>query len=174
MNQKLLSSIVSLTVIDIKMAIFDISWLAYYMPIFGFLFVFTVMYAVLSKTQVLGESPFVNLMVSFIFGIIFITFSPGVVYVQTVVPWFVILILSLFFLMMIVGFSQKDASEFMKPSIAWAFIGLLVVIFLWSAIIVFNPFLQPYIDKFLYSERLYGAVLLGLVAAAASWIITRK
>jgi len=62
----------------------------------------------------------------------------------------------------------------MKPSIAWAFIGLLVVIFLWSAIIVFNPFLQPYIDKFLYSERLYGAVLLGLVAAAASWIITRK
>ncbi|PIN94941.1 hypothetical protein COU53_01555, partial [Candidatus Pacearchaeota archaeon CG10_big_fil_rev_8_21_14_0_10_30_48] len=104
------------------MAVFDITWLAYYMPIFGFLFVFTVMYAVLSKTQILGESPFVNLMVSFIFGIIFITFSPGVVYVQTVVPWFVILILSLFFLMMIVGFSQKDMGDFMKPSIAWAFI----------------------------------------------------
>ena len=153
---------------------FDVSWLAYYMPIFGFLFVFTVIYAVLSKTEVLGENAFTNLLVSFIFGIIFITFAPGVAYVQTIVPWFVILILSLFFLMMIVGFSQKDMDKFMKPSLAWAFIGLLVVIFLWSAIVVFNPFLQPYINRFLYSERISGAVLLALVAGAASWILTRK
>ena len=153
---------------------FDVSWLAYYMPVFGFLFVFTVIYAVLSKTEILGGKALTNLIVSFTFGIIFITFAPGVAYVQTIVPWFVILMLSLFFLMMIVGFSQEDMSKFMKPSLAWAFIGLLVIIFLWSAIVVFNPFLQPYINNFLYSERLYGAVLLALVALAASWVLTRK
>jgi hypothetical protein len=152
----------------------DVSWLAYYMPIFGFLFVFTVIYAVLAKTEILGGSPFTNVLVSFIFGIIFISFAPGVNYIQTIIPWFVILILSLFFLMMIVGLAQKDMDKFMKPSLAWAFLGLLVVIFLWSAIVVFNPYLKPAIDRFLYSERLSGAVLLAIVAAAAAWVLTRK
>ena len=155
------------------MPIFDLSWLAYYMPIFGFLFVFTVVYAVLAKTGILGENSLTNLLVSFIFAIIFITFAPGVIYVQTVIPWFVILILSLFFLMMVVGFAQADLEKLMKPG-ALVFVGLLVVIFLWSAIVVFNPFLKPYIDNFLLSEKLYGAALLALVAGAASWIITRK
>ncbi|MEM3075006.1 MAG: hypothetical protein QW727_03655 [Candidatus Pacearchaeota archaeon] len=156
------------------MTTLDISWLAYYMPIFGFLFVFTVIYAVLIKTKVLGEgNPFVNLLISFIFGIIFISFAPGVNYVQTIIPWFAILIISLFFLLMIAGFAGKT-EDIVKPSVAWGFIGILIIMFLWSAIIVFNPFIQPYIDKFLYSERVYGAILLFVVAAAASWVITRK
>ena len=156
------------------MAIFDISWLAYYMPIFGFLFVFTIMYGVLAKTEILGKGMGINLFIAFIFGIIFVSFAPGVAYVQLVTPWFVILLISLFFLLMIVGLSQKEIDKFMKPHISWIFIALLAVVFLWSAIVVFNPFLQPYIDNFLYSDRISGAVLLLIIAAAASWIITRK
>ena len=156
------------------MAITDVSWLAYYMPIFGFLLVFTVMYAILAKTKILGEAMGTNLIVSFIFAIIFISFAPGVRYVQTVLPWFIVLIISLFFFLLIVGFSQKDVDAFMKPAISWAFIGLLAVVFLWSAIVVFNPFLQPYIDRFTYDDRISGAVLLLAIAGAASWIMTRK
>ena len=156
------------------MAITDVSWLAYYMPIFGFLLVFTVMYAILAKTKILGEAMGTNLIVSFIFAIIFVSFAPGVRYVQTVLPWFVVLIISLFFFLLIVGFSQKDVDAFMKPAVSWAVIGLLAVVFLWSAIVVFNPFLQPYIDRFTYDDRISGAVLLLAIAAAASWIMTRK
>ena len=156
------------------MAITDVSWLAYYMPIFGFLLVFTVMYAILAKTKILGEAMGTNLIVSFVFAIIFVSFAPGVRYVQTVLPWFVVLIISLFFFLLIVGFSQKDVDAFMKPAVSWAFIGLLVVVFLWSAIVVFNPFLQPYVDRFTYDDRISGAVLLLAIAAAASWIMTRK
>lgn len=156
------------------MVLFDVSWLSYYMPIFGFLFVFTVIYGVLAKTNILGDSGFINLLISFVFGIVFITFAPGVDFLQTIIPGFVILIISLFFLLMIVGFSQKDVDKFMSPKIAWAFIGLLVVLFLWSAIVVFNPVLQPLIDNILYSERLSGAALLLVIAAAASWVLTRK
>ena len=156
------------------MAITDVSWLAYYMPIFGFLLVFTVMYAILAKTKILGEAMGTNLIVSFVFAIIFVSFAPGVRYVQTVLPWFVVLIISLFFFLLIVGFSQKDVDKFMKPAVSWAFIGLLAVVFLWSAIVVFNPFLQPYVDRFTYDDRISGAVLLLAIAAAASWIMTRK
>ena len=53
---------------EVKMAIFDISWLSYYMPLFGFLFVFTIMYGVLAKTEILGNSMGVNLFIAFIFA----------------------------------------------------------------------------------------------------------
>ncbi|MEM3112899.1 MAG: hypothetical protein QXI33_00550 [Candidatus Pacearchaeota archaeon] len=152
----------------------DLTWLSYYVPIFGFLFVSTLIFAVLAKTKILGESPAANLLIAFIFGIIFVTFVPGVIYVQTIIPWFVILMISLFFLLMIVGFSQKEMDKFMKPWIAWVFIGLLVVIFVWSAIIVFNPFLQNYVNRILYSQRVYGALLLFIVALLASWVLTRS
>ncbi|OIO42569.1 hypothetical protein COU56_01635 [Candidatus Pacearchaeota archaeon CG10_big_fil_rev_8_21_14_0_10_31_9] len=167
----------------------DFSWLGYYVPIFGFLFVFVVMYAVLSKTSVLGESGFVNSLVSFVFAIIFVTFLPAVNYVQTIIPWFVILIICLFFFLVIVGFSQKDIDKFMKPWIAWVFIGFLALIFLISAIYVFNPvFVKGIADltgnsqdqvfeslrKFVISEKFFGGIFLLIIAAVTSWVLTKK
>ena len=80
----------------------------------------------------------------------------------------------LYIVLVIVGFSQKEIDSFMKPWIAWLFIGLLVVIFLWSAIVVFNPFLGGYVSRFYNSERFYGGALLFIVALLASWILTRS
>ena len=153
---------------------FDVYWLSYYLPLFGFLFVFTLIYGVLAKTKVLGESVGVNLFIAFIFGIMFVTFAPGAAYVQLVTPWFVILLIALFFMMMIVGLSQKELEKFMKPQVTWVFVGLLSLIFLWSAIVVFNPFFGPYIHRFTYDQSISGAVILTIVAAAASFIITWK
>jgi len=163
----------------------DFSWLGYYMPIFGFFFVFVVMYAILIKTKILGDNAFTNAFVSFIFAIIFVTFSPGVDFVGTVLPWVSILIIALFFILLIVGFSQKSIDEFMKPGLAWVFIVILALIFLISAIVVFNPVIGPYLPGqpeaeaskffgFIYGEKFLGALLLLVVAALASWVIARK
>jgi hypothetical protein len=171
------------------MAMLDFTWLAYYMAIFGFLFVTILVFALLAKTKLLGDSAWINLFVSFIFAIIFITFSPGVNYVQAIVPWFVILIVCLFLFMLMVGFSQKEVDKFMKPWISWVFVILLIIIFLIAAIKVFNPILAPYlpgssgagadstlliVTNFLFSERFLGALLLLIVAAVASWVLTKK
>ena len=90
---------------------------------------------------------------------------------------------------MIIGFSQKKMDDMMKPGLAWAFIVLLAVVFLISAIVVFNPVLEPYlpgqpdtggdafllsIKHFIYSQKFVGAALLLIIAAVASWIITKK
>lgn len=154
----------------------DFNWLSYYMPIFGFVFVFVVMYAILLKTKILGDNAFTNAFVSFIFAIIFVTFAPGIDFVSTVIPWVVILIIALFFVLVIVGFSQKDVDKFMKPGFAWAFILILAVIFLISAIVVFNPVFGKYpgVKDFLLSEKFYGAVILLVIAGLASWVIARK
>lgn len=167
----------------------DVSGLAYFMNIFGFLLVFLVVYAILFKTKILGESPFVNSFTSFIFAIIFVVFAPGVEYVQTIIPWVAILIICLFCVLLIAGLAQKDLDKFMKPGLAWAFIVPLIIVFLVSAIIVFNPLLTPYLPgssgsggnssllffkDWVYSDKVLGAILLLIVAAAASWVITRK
>ncbi len=166
----------------------DVSWLNFYMPVFGFLFVFVVMFAVLLKTNVLGDNVFTNAFVSFIFGIIFITFSPGVDFITTLLPWFVILVISLLLVLVIVGFSQNDMESFMKPWLGWVFIILLVVAFLVSAIVVFNPILGPYLPgsgvegegflfdvrNFVFGEQFLGGILLLGVALVASWLIAKK
>ena len=167
----------------------DYSWIGYFMPIFVFLFVFVVMYAILVKSKILGDGAFINSFVSFIFAIIFVSFSPSIDYVSTITPWVAILIICLFFVLLVVGFSQKDMDGFMKPGLAWVFIVLLVIIFLASAIVVFNPVLKPYlpgqpdtggdnfllsVKHFVYSEKVFGALLLVIIAAVTSWILTKK
>ncbi|MFA6023025.1 MAG: hypothetical protein WC781_02980 [Candidatus Pacearchaeota archaeon] len=171
------------------MAILDFSWLAYYMAIFGFLFVYVVVYAILSNTKLLGDNNYINSLTAFVFAIIFITFSPGVEYVGVVLPWFVILLICLFLFLIMIGFSQKDMSKFMKPWVTWVFIAILIIIFLISAIKVFNPILGPYLPgvsdtggdpslllfkNFFYSEKVLGAIILLIIAAIASWILTKK
>ncbi|MFA5020283.1 MAG: hypothetical protein WC533_04245 [Candidatus Pacearchaeota archaeon] len=166
----------------------DFSWLSYYIAIASFLFVFIIVYAVLKKTEVLGKNEWFNVLTSLIMAIVFITFSPGVNYVATILPWFAILIVVLFLLLVVIGFSQKDISSFMKPWFAWVFIILLVIIFVISAIVVFNPIIRPYlpgqtgiedpfvlsVKEFAYSDRFVGGALLLVVAIAASWVLVKK
>ena len=171
------------------MATLDFSWLSYFMAIFGFLLVYIVVYAILTKTKILGENAFINSITAFILAIVFISFSPGVSYIGIITPWFVILVVSLFFFLVIVGFSQKEIDKFMKPWISWIFIVILLIIFLVAAIKVFNPILGPYLPgdsgddanptllkvaRFAYSDRFLGAVLLLIIALIVSWIVTKK
>lgn len=165
----------------------DVSWLNFFMPVFGFFFVYVVMVAILTKTKILGDGVFVNHFVSFVFAIIFITFAPGVDFVATILPWFVILVIALFLVLILVGFSQDKMDKFMQPWLAWVFIVLLMIVFLVSAIVVFNPVLGPYlpgsgvdgegflfdIRDFVYGEQFLGGLLLLAVAVAASYLIAR-
>lgn len=159
------------------------------MSFFGFMLVFLVLFAILTKTKILGESAFMNFFVSFIFAIIFVAFSPAIDYVRTILPWFAILVICLFLVLILIGFSQKNIEDLMKPWFAWVSVVVLVVIFLISAIVVFNPIIKPYLPgqpetggdsfllsvaHFLYSEKFLGAVLLIIIAAVTAWFITKK
>ncbi|MEM4625426.1 MAG: hypothetical protein QXJ28_01505 [Candidatus Pacearchaeota archaeon] len=170
------------------MEMLDFSGLAYFASIFGFVFVWVLMFAILIKTKILGDNAFINSIIALIFALVFISFSPGVVYVQTIIPWFAILIISIFFMMLIIGFSQKEVDKFMKPWMSWVFILVLLIIFLFSAVKVFNPFLAPYLpgspDKggdpnliklknFIYSESFLGAALLLFIALIIFRILTK-
>ena len=156
----------------------DLSGLAYFMPIFGFLFVFLIVYALLAKTKILGGNMFIDLIVAGIIAVIFSTVSSAQEYVETATPWFVVLVLVLFFILILIGLSQQEIADIMKPGFVWVFIVALILIFLISAIKVFpSTFgdLWYEVTDFITTEaRIAGAIILLIIAGLTAWVITRK
>ncbi len=113
----------------------DISGLYFFMPVFSFLFVFVVVFAILAKTKILGDGR-ANIIVSFIMAIIFMNFSSLDLFVRTITPWFIVLLVCLFFVLVILGFSVGN--DIMKKIVTTRFglvvVVVLIVIFLIAAI----------------------------------------
>ena len=111
-------------------------------------------------------------------AIIFATFSSTQKYVQQVTPWFAVLMIALFFVLLIIGLSQQKIADIMKPGFVWVFIVLLILVFLIAAIKVFPAAFGDTwnnIVGFVTNEaRIAGAIILLIIAGLAAWIITKK
>jgi len=165
----------------------DISAIHFFMPIFSFLFVFLIVYSVLKNTEILGDSDFINMLVSFIIPIIFLSFSSLELYVQTIVPWFAVLLVCVFLIMLITGLSNKDVGKVLGAGFSKVIIGVLIVVFLIAAIRVFNPIFHPdliltsgegtsLVEQIRYSSdgKVFGTFILIIVSSAVAWVITKK
>lgn len=167
----------------------EISAIAYFAPIAAFLLVFIVSFAILAKTKLLGESNFVQLFISLLISALFVSAIGVREYVQTIVPWFAVLLISLFLVLALVGFVGKPA-EFMQKGIGIVFVVLLGFVFLVSAFVVFSDVLVNYIPgpfygaggdvrallftDWLYSPRVLGALSLIIISAVVSWILVKS
>ena len=168
----------------------DISGINFFMPIFSFLFVFVIIYAILAKTNLIGENNFIHFLISFIIAIVFMSLSSAELYVRTIIPWFAVLIVIVFFVLVVAGFSTLKLDKIMTPAFAWTLIAILVIVFLIAAIKVFNPVfhsdlgittggsgdasLVQQIAVFLSESKIAGGILLIIVAIVVSWIVTKK
>ncbi|MBS3072055.1 hypothetical protein J4408_03625 [Candidatus Pacearchaeota archaeon] len=164
----------------------DLSAINFFAPIAAFLIVFIVTYAILVMTKILGDNKGVHLTMSFLIAAVFVSASGAVKLVQTIVPWFVVLLISLFFILFFIGFVGKDA-DFLKKGIGIAVLVIAGIIFLVSAFVVFSDTLQKYVPgpgygagadestlfftDWLYSPRVIGAVLLILISVVVSWVL---
>ena len=166
----------------------DISGLNFFMPVFSFLFVFLIVYALLVKTKIVGESKFVNLLISFIISVVFMSVSSMELYVQKIIPWFVVLLVVVFLILLIAGFATKDLNKIMTPAFAWVAVAVLIIIFLIAAIQVFNPVFHPdlvvtsgenpglisQLRDYAGSSKVAGSLILLVVAALVAWVVTKK
>jgi hypothetical protein len=163
----------------------DISGLYFFMPVFSFLFVFVIIYALLAKSKIIGESKGVLILISLIIAIVFMSFSSMELYVQTIIPWVVVLTIVIFFVLMLGMFTSKDWVP--KSWLGWIVVAVLILIFLIAAIRVFNPVLHPDLGitsgqgtSFIEQVRGYlgggiaGSVLLLIIAGIVAWVITKK
>ncbi len=165
----------------------DISGIYFFMPVFSFLFVFFIIYALLSISKVLGDSKFIHTLISFIVSVVFMSFSSAELYIRQIIPWFVVLTIVVFLILMIAGFT-KNLEAVTKPWFAWLIIIILGIIFIISAIQVFNPVLHPELvisagdnpgiiqqfKTFITSSKIAGSLILLIVAGIVSWVVTKK
>ena len=154
----------------------DLSGIATFIPIFGFLLVFTVTYALLSKTRALGENKFVSILISFVVAIIFLVSANAIEYVRIVTPWFATFIVSLLFIALAVGLIKGDIEDFFKPAFGWFIVIALILLFVVSAIFIFADTLSRYfapVGEFLIQPQILGIVVLLVIAVFASWILTK-
>lgn len=149
----------------------DVSGLAYFMPIFGFLFVFTITYALLAKIKVLGSSEFANMLISFIISTTFITIASAKLYIANILPWFVVLAASLLFVLVFVGFSQRNIENILGKRIETVLITLVMIVFFLSGVAVFSSMLMPFIKTIANQEMIIGAMLVCFTGIITSWIL---
>jgi len=162
--------------------------IGYFMPIFAFLFVFVVIYALLARTKILGESTFVNLFLALVMAIIFIVVPAARSYTVALVPSIVVLIVVLFFILLVLGFAKGGIEDVIKnPALGVLAIIALILIFLISAIHVFSAALQPYmpwsnvsttgateeIKAVIWHPAVLGALILFIIAAVVAYVLNR-
>jgi hypothetical protein len=166
----------------------DVSAINFFTPIASFLLVFVVVYAILKKTEILGDNKPMNALVSFIMAIIFVSFSSMEAYVRNIVPWFAVLIVILFLVLLVAKFSTKDFDKMMTKGFAWIVVIIFLIAFLIVAINVFNPVFHPdrvlvsgenpqivsQLIYFIFYSNWAGTILLLIVAAVVAYVITKK
>lgn len=160
----------------------DISFINYFAPIFVFLLVFIVLYALLVKTKVLGEAKWVSIFISFIVASLFVSMAGAKDYIYSIAPWFALLLVSMFFLFVVLAFAGKaDINKGVGVAVAI----ILGIVFLVALFSVFSYLMtslpgsiggsadhSPFLN-WLYSSRVSGAVLLIIISAIVAWVLVK-
>ena len=165
----------------------DISALGYLAPILVFLLVVLVLSLVLKKTKILGENPWMIMFISLIIAFVFATISNVKELVLNVIPWFAVLLIALFFILLLTTFASADNVP--KKLLVWTFLIAIIFIFIFSGIKVYASTIGSYIPgpfygqdadpqvlfflDWFYSPSVIGAFWLILAAAIVGWILIK-
>ncbi|MFH1238332.1 MAG: hypothetical protein ABIH79_00295 [archaeon] len=152
----------------------SVSAVGYFMPIFAFLLVFIVVYALLFKTKVLGDNQAIMVFISFILSGFFIVQTSLVEFVKFTSAWFVVGVVMIFFLITLLGFLPgKTPFEFLSKGnwFSWVVFGVLIVLFIISSSYIFNWVVNWGLVQEWFSSEWFGMILLLVIAAIVAWKI---
>jgi hypothetical protein len=115
------------------MSMIDLSGITYVLPLISFVFAFVLMFAVLKKTEVLGDNGFIQALIALVLSIIFISLTNVRGFVELLTPWFVVLVIIAFFGAFLVFFFIKKPEEIFSKGFGIGALVVLgvVVIYLW-------------------------------------------
>ena len=154
------------------MAAFDFSGIAYFLPLFSFLLVFVVTYSVLNKTKIVGEDKWIQLLISFIISTVFVIAVRPREYILDIVPWFAVLVITLFFVLAMTGF--VGGLESFGKGIGRALVWIMLALFLLSAYFVFSDILnESGIADWIFSAKVIGAIVLLGISALVAWVLVK-
>ncbi|MCK5450074.1 hypothetical protein KAI32_04355 [Candidatus Pacearchaeota archaeon] len=152
----------------------SVSAVGYFMPIFAFLLVFIVAYALLFKSKVLGDNQAIMVFISLILAGFFIVQTSLVEFVKFTSAWFVVGIVTVFFITALLGFLPgKEPFAFLAKGnwFSWVILGGLIILFIISSSYIFNWVVNWGMVREWFNSDWFGMVLLLLVAGVVAWKI---
>ncbi len=152
----------------------DLSGLNFFMPIFSFLLVFFILYAILDKIKILGENKGIHILISFILSAFFVVNASLVEFVQLSSSWFIVFLVCIFWILFLVAFTHGKLDVIMKPGIAWVLVIALIIFFIISSSYVFNWAINWAKVWDWFDTEWFGFTLVVLIAIAVSWILVKK
>jgi hypothetical protein len=127
--------------------VMDIGILQYLLPVFSFLFIWLVLYAVMDKFNLSKSNP-VKMMVSFSIAMLFIFSSRALRFVNLVTPWFVVMVIIALFLIglfMFMGIKEEAIGKGVgDPRVYWTVIIIAVILLIIALVDVFGDVQSPY------------------------------
>ena len=168
-------------------AALDLTSFSYFAPAFVFLFIWIVLYALLTKVKLFGEKEAVNVCISFLAALMFLIVPEAVSVVAVAVPWiFLLAILILLMVMLFIFLGAKESAVTKvvteNPASLTIIFTLLGIIFLVALTNVFGPFLLTgegtgfweVTKRVLFHPRTLGLIFLLVIASYAIRFITAK
>lgn len=156
--------------------------LAYLTTLLVFLLVFVLVYALLAKTGILGGNTLVHLLISLVVAFIFIMKPAAKAYTLNVMPWVVVFLVSVFFILLIISFVKGDIGDIVKnPIVSFGLIILLLAIFVISGMNIVGPALQQVLQlspasevkDIVFHPAVLGVIGLFIVAAVVAWVLNK-
>ncbi len=166
--------------------VIDVTGVQYFVPLVTFLLVFLVTLALFMKLKVFSNL-FLEIFISFLIAILFISFVGPQKWVQSVTPAIAILIISAFFVLLLAGMFGKGMSG-MTTGMGIIFVVIAFIIFIVSAFVVFSGSISSYLPggnvaeadpnvnlftDWLFSSRVGGGILLLIVSALVAWVLVK-
>ena len=164
--------------------ILDVGVLNYFVPVFVFILVFVVFYAILLKTNILGENKGLIALASFVVALLFLVTRTASEFVQLVTPWFVVLIIvAMCFLLIFMFLGVKPesiASAISQEGTVWMILIFLLVLLGIALTKVLGPSIAAItrgegteagfmgsVGTIMFHPKILGAVLILLIASYA-------
>ncbi len=158
--------------------------LGYIMPILAYLFIFTLVYALLAKTKILGSNNFIHFVLSLVIAISFVLTPMSSQFTVLTIPWVAIFILMVFFILLIITFMRGNIDDIVNSNVIAVIVAIVILlIFIVSAMNVFGPLVSQgsYLSSegqsafsFFANPQFVGLVVLLILAAIISWQMTKK
>ena len=156
--------------------------IGYIMPLLAFFFVFMLVYALLEKTRILGEHKAINFLISLLLAVFFVLTPLATKFTALTVPWVIIFIFIVFFILLIVTFVRGKIEDVVKSKvIALVIVAVILIIFIFSALNVFGPIVSQGsfspqaqgVADFFTSSQFIAMVIILIVAGIVSRVVTK-
>ncbi len=125
-------------------SLLDVAGLAFFLPVFVFLLIFTILLGVLEKTKLLGENKTLNVTAAFSIAAVAIFAGKLTGLISQVIPWIIFILILLVLIFGIYGFFGVGRTDI------WALFGeptpfiLILIITIVGISVVFEESLSPY------------------------------